>query len=209
MRIEHGNVRFIRDHGTCKNCNLAVCRPPMASSPECLRIPLIVLASASLALAGCATLSTDECSTGDWQKIGVQDGNDGRTLDRFSRHASACKLDKTEASRNLYISGRQEGLKVYCTTVRGYREGALGQTYNGVCPAGTNAQFLKGYELGKRIHQIEARSSFVLDEYHAVTQKLLSAGNEAERTQLPPEAGAVGGGERTAEDRGPNAAKPS
>jgi len=149
-----------------------------------LRISLTFLASASLALAGCATLSTDECSTGDWQKIGVQDGNDGRTLDRFSRHASACKLDKTETSRNLYISGRQEGLKVYCTTVRGYREGALGQTYNGVCPAGTSAQFLKGYELGKRIHEIEARSSFVLDEYHSVTQKLLRAENEAERTQL-------------------------
>ena len=43
---------------------------------------------------------------------------------------------------------------------------------------------MKGYELGKRIFQTESRSSTTLDSYHSVTQKLLRAENEAERTQL-------------------------
>ncbi len=149
-----------------------------------LRTPLIALSILCFSLAGCATLSTDECSTGDWQKIGKLDGNDGRTPDRFTHHAKACKLDRSEASRALYNSGREEGLRSYCTTVRGYREGALGQAYLGVCSGGSSAQFMKGYELGKRIFQTESRSSTTLDSYHSVTQKLLRAETEAERTQL-------------------------
>lgn len=149
-----------------------------------LRTPIIALSVLSLGLAGCATLSTDECSTGDWHQIGKLDGNDGRTPDRFKHHAKACKLDRSEASRALYISGREEGLKSFCTTVRGYREGALGQAYAGVCPSGSAARFMQGYELGKRIFQTESRSSTTLDSYHAVTRKLLRAESEAERTQL-------------------------
>ncbi len=149
-----------------------------------LRTPIIVLSVLSLGLAGCATLSTDECSTGDWHQIGKLDGNDGRTPDRFTHHAKACKLDRSEASRALYISGREEGLKSYCTTVRGYREGALGQAYGDVCPGGSAASFMQGYELGRRLFQTESRSSTTLDSYHAVTQQLLRAETEAERTQL-------------------------
>ena len=151
---------------------------------QMVRIPISILSVLAIGLAGCATLSTDECSTGDWHKIGVQDGNDGRTLDRFVQHAKACKLDRSDASRALYVSGREKGLTKYCTTVRGYREGALGQTYNGVCAGGSAAQFMKGYELGQRIYKAESQSSTTLDNYHVVTRKLLRTGSEAERAQL-------------------------
>ncbi|MDA7949069.1 MAG: DUF2799 domain-containing protein [Hyphomicrobiaceae bacterium] len=149
-----------------------------------LRVPISILIILALGLAGCATLSTDECSTGDWQKIGKQDGNDGRTPDRFIHHAKACKLDRSDASRALYASGRQEGLKSYCTTVRGYREGALGQAYANVCAGSSAADFMKGYQLGQRVFQTESKSSTTLDSYHTVTRKLLRAETEGERAQL-------------------------
>ena len=139
----------------------------------------------SVALAGCTTLSRDACLSGDWHKIGFQDGNDGRTVDRFNDHVKACKLDNSEASRLVYLEGRQKGLAVYCTTVRGYREGALGQKYYGACPPEKASNFLKGYELGRRIHQAEARSSDITDAVLSTSQKLQQSSlAEAERVAL-------------------------
>lgn len=146
--------------------------------------PILVLSVLAIGLTGCATLSTDQCSVGDWQKIGVQDGNDGRLPNRFTRHVRACKLDSSDASRALYESGRQKGLSTYCTSVRGYREGALGQIYNGVCSGEAEAQFKQGYDLGQQIHQAETKSSNTLDSYQVVTRKLLSAESESERAKL-------------------------
>jgi hypothetical protein len=72
------------------------------------------------------------------------------------------------------MAGREKGLAIYCTQVRGYREGALGQKYLGACPAQSAGQFLSGYEFGKRIYQTERRSSDVANEIFAVSQKLQS-----------------------------------
>ena len=138
------------------------------------RILIILLAGMSIALSGCATLSRDECKSGDWHKIGVQDGNDGRLPERFKQHGKACELDRSEASKAAYTAGREKGLAIYCTQVRGYREGALGQKYLGACPAQSAGQFLSGYEFGKRIYQTERRSSDVANEIFAVSQKLQS-----------------------------------
>jgi len=126
----------------------------------------------TLALSGCATYSTDECSSGDWSKIGLQDGRDGRTEDRFNQHGKACSLDRTEESRALYLAGRQKGLAIYCTEVRGYREAALGQKYYGVCPPETASLFSRGYRLGGRIHQLESQISDTNNAYFAISRKL-------------------------------------
>lgn len=139
-------------------------------------------------LSACTTLSRDACSSGDWHKIGVQDGRDGRTVDRFNDHAKACELDRSEASRTTYLEGRRQGLAAYCTIVRGYREGALGQTYYGACPSDSASNFMKGYRLGQRIHQLEKSSSDMTDAYLAVSQKLQQSSlSEADRVTLQQE----------------------
>lgn len=126
----------------------------------------------TLALSGCATYSTDECASGDWDKIGLLDGRDGRTEDLFTRHGKACSLDRSEASRARYMAGRQKGLATYCTAVRGYREAALGQKYYGVCPPETARIFTAGYQIGSRIHKLESQISDTNDAYFAVSRKL-------------------------------------
>lgn len=131
-----------------------------------------LLVGISIALTGCATLSRDECKSGDWHKIGVQDGSDGRTEDRFKKHGKACELDRSEVSKAAYMAGREKGLAIYCTRVRGYREGALGQKYLGVCSPQTAVQFLSGFEFGRRIYQTEIRLSDTANEFFSVNQKL-------------------------------------
>lgn len=145
-----------------------------------LRFIAFLFIGLAAAVSGCATFSTEECESGDWHKIGAQDGRDGQLLDRFTHHAKACKLDQSEASREAYMAGREKGLAEYCTDTRGYREGALGQKYLGVCPEGSASRFLKGYSLGRRIYELEARQS-------EITTALRGADNEATRKRLEAE----------------------
>ncbi len=149
------------------------------------RILLIILAGISAALSGCATLSRDECQSGDWHKIGIQDGSDGRTEDRFKTHAKACELDRSEVSKTAYLEARQKGLEIYCTQVRGYREGSLGQKYLGVCPPQTASQFLTGFEFGRRINQTEIQLSDTANGIYSVSQKLLlPSTSDSDRAEL-------------------------
>lgn len=136
------------------------------------RIFTFTLVALTLTLNGCATYSTDECASGDWKKIGLQDGRDGHAQERFDRHGKACSLDRTEESRARYMAGRQKGLALYCTAVRGYREAALGQKYYGVCPPETAPLFSKGFQLGSRINQLEKQISEANNAYFTVSRKL-------------------------------------
>ena len=148
----------------------------------------IILIGLSLALGACSTLSREECSSGDWRKIGVQDGNDGRPAERFERHVKACGREGTAPDRELYMAGRQKGLATYCTSVRGYREGALGQKYYGVCSPQTEKTFQTGFQLGSRIYSMEAQISDLNDAYFAASQGLQNSSiSESERARLTQE----------------------
>lgn len=136
-----------------------------------VRILTMGMIGLSLALSGCATYSTSECAGGDWSKIGLQDGRDGRSADRFIQNSKACTLDRSEESRAVYMAGWRKGLTTYCTDVRGYREAALGQKYYGVCPPETAKLFSKGYQLGSRIHKLETQLSETSDAYFAASSK--------------------------------------
>lgn len=130
--------------------------------------PLILLCLAAT-LSGCATYSREECDSGNWDRIGIKDGEDGRLPDKFKQHAKACKLERSEANQSIYLAGRAKGLASYCTSARGYREGALGQTYLGTCPANLEAEFQKGYKTGKRMQEAESRQSDIADALRAAS----------------------------------------
>lgn len=120
-------------------------------------------------LSGCATYSREECSSGNWDKIGNRDGQDGLSADKFTQHVKACGLDRSEESQAAYMAGRAKGLTSFCTQTRGYREGALGQSYQGTCPANLEPQFQAGYRVGQRIYQAESRQSDIADAVRAAS----------------------------------------
>lgn len=153
-----------------------------------LRNYTILMIGLSVALSACTTLSREECSSGDWQKIGIQDGSDGRPAERFDRHVKACGRDGTAPDRALYLAGRQKGLATYCTSVRGYREGALGQKYYDVCLPPSDEQFQIGFKLGGRIRGLESQISDVNDAFFAASQGLQGKSlSDSERARLSQE----------------------
>jgi hypothetical protein len=134
-------------------------------------ITLLVLAA--LLLGGCATMSEEECVTADWHTIGYEDGAAGQTVAMLGKRRQACADHGVQPNANAYRAGRDEGLELYCTEMRGYRIGRAGGTYGGVCPQDLEGLFLVGYESGRELYQAQRA-------VNEVTSAIQSAHNERE-----------------------------
>ena len=122
-----------------------------------LQSALIGLSSA-LILAGCATLSKDECLMGDWYDIGIQDGAAGYAPEsRLAQHGEACAEFRVRPDRGAYQAGWDRGIGEYCTPDRGFQEGRRGASYAHVCPPPLEWAFLEGYRNGQQLYRQEQR----------------------------------------------------
>ena len=106
-------------------------------------------------LAGCASLSQEECVNGDWQAIGQSDARLGYRAVRLGDHTKACARYQIIPDASLYQQGYKQGLVHYCTVSNGFRVGRNGYRYKGICPAGLEEGFLSGYNPGREIDGIE------------------------------------------------------
>lgn len=116
------------------------------------------VAIAGLALlAGCASLSEEECLSGDWAGIGQRDGAAGRDAEtQFARHVKACDATGVTPRRAAWQAGYAQGLQSYCTPPSGLDAGLAGRNYRNVCPATSEPGFLRGFEIGMADHRARA-----------------------------------------------------
>jgi hypothetical protein len=118
-----------------------------------------------LALGGCSSgMDVAECRAADWRAIGYEDGVQGHGPSAFGAHRKACAEHGIAASFDAYTAGRAAGLAEFCRPRNGYRLGAQGYRYSGVCPAGLEEPFVAahadGYGLFERhvaVERIEKR----------------------------------------------------
>src|SRR2546421_7515980 len=101
-----------------------------------------------LVLAGCASLSKNQCLNVDWYAVGLEDGAVGRPLERLGDHRRACPEHNVTPQTERYLGGRNEGLKTFCNYQPGYSNGPAGYAYLPVCAAegGFRAGYLRGLE---------------------------------------------------------------
>jgi hypothetical protein len=107
-------------------------------------------------LSGCASMSSDECLTSDWQTIGYEDGARGYTAERIGQHRKACAKHGVAPDFAAYQSGRDQGLVEFCQPSRGFNVGASGGNYNGVCNVTLEADFLDAYNAGRLLHTLRS-----------------------------------------------------
>ena len=106
-------------------------------------------------LAGCTTMTKDQCLAGAWGEKGYQDGVSGYRPSRLDDHAQACAKFGVEANPSAYLAARDDGLRTYCTWESGFRQGRQGNSYGGVCAPAEERDFLPAYEDGRRIYEVE------------------------------------------------------
>lgn len=104
--------------------------------------------------AGCATLQGDKhtaaCTAGNWDRFGENDGRLGIATQERVELFEDCEQSGQPVDLSAYQVGRSRGLSVYCTVENGYEVGRTGRQYDGVCPTTVAADFLQGYEQGRR-----------------------------------------------------------
>lgn len=107
-----------------------------------------------LSLAGCATLSEEECLAGDWVSIGAADGAAGRMETVLSEHAKACGEVGVAPDEAAWRRGYEDGLIRYCTPQNAYEQGRMGQSLRPVCPSGNAAALQEANWTGRRYYDI-------------------------------------------------------
>ena len=115
-------------------------------------VGIISAVAVMLLLAGCATISKEDCLLTDWFEIGRLDGMKGTPRTVFQKRAKPCLEHGVNADRQAYYQGHDEGLKYYCTEQKGFELGRQGLLYKSVCPLQFEKDFRTGYQNGMQLY---------------------------------------------------------
>lgn len=135
-----------------------------------LAAPLLSLVT--LGLSACATMSGDECLTSDWEAIGFEDGSQGYGAKRLSNHRKACAKHGVTPDFSAYQTGHEQGLENYCQPSRAFNIGANGGSYNGVCAAHHEADFIDAYNSGHHLYDLKSRVNSANSQINYKTRSL-------------------------------------
>lgn len=147
-----------------------------------LRVAAVVLAFAGF--TSCATLTKEECATSDWQTLGRSDGASGYALSRIDQHCSACDKHKLPVDATLWMSGWEEGIRLYCTRENGLVQGREGRTYYNSCPPELKADFEPAYFVAKRLHDARSSRDGLSSELDSLLRKLREAKTKEDRVNV-------------------------
>ncbi len=132
-------------------------------------------------LAACASLTQEQCTNGDWNGIGYQDGVNGRLESYIDRHRESCSDYGITPDLTAWLKGRAEGLKQYCTRPNAYAEGRSGDELNPVCTTDVDGLRLANF-YGLRYFEITGQIDTSREEIDTLMGLL-----EADDGSLPPE----------------------
>lgn len=145
---------------------------------------IIAASLAGLLLAGCASMSEDECRHADWYEQGLRDGQRGTSLSRIESHREACGKIGIAPDFSRYQAGHQTGIRSYCTPANGMRQGREGHSYQRSCPAQLEPAFLERYQAGRRVYDAEQRVSQLNTEIRNKERELDKARDDDARRRV-------------------------
>lgn len=136
---------------------------------------LAVVAGLAALSVGCAShsLSEHQCTAGDWQTVGYNDGVNGVDQGALLRHQEACGRFEIVPNRTTYLAGWNEGIQSYCTADNGFAVGRAGQSFRRVCPGSLSASFQLAYDDGRAIFDAERRVAQIERSIDAAESRLI------------------------------------
>lgn len=143
----------------------------------------MALLAALVLLPGCATMTMDECLSGNWTRVGYQDGAAGYPPGRLANHETACAAHGVGVDAHAYLDARERGLYEYCTPYRGYQVGSDGHKYAGVCPIDTEEGFLAGYSEGRIVYDARQYVDQARSEVGRVERRIRTLRKDIDRAR--------------------------
>lgn len=96
------------------------------------------------------------CGGADWRAIGLVDGARGAVAPLAHYERNACAPAAEEGAYALYLSGWRDGVDGYCEPANGFRLGAAGSDFNGVCNGPEAVAFAEAFRAGEALYEAEA-----------------------------------------------------
>jgi hypothetical protein len=127
---------------------------------------------ATLALSGCASMNGDQCLTSDWQAIGFEDGSRGYSASRLGNHRKACAKHGVTPDFEAYQAGHDKGLGTFCQPSRGFSLGNNGGSYNGVCAAHREGDFIDAFNTGHKLYSLRSQVNYTSSQIERKRKQL-------------------------------------
>ncbi|MCX7644072.1 MAG: DUF2799 domain-containing protein [Rhodobacteraceae bacterium] len=132
----------------------------------------VLLLSALFALVSCASLTEEECRAGDWFRIGLADGTEGRGPDRIEAHRRACADAGVTPDAEAWLKGRERGLRLYCVPQKAYEVGRQGRAIAEGCTPAERARMAPAYEWGRQYWRLELQADDLRGEIRDIDREL-------------------------------------
>lgn len=141
-----------------------------------MRVPIlnaVILSGVVIGLTGCASISEDECISGNWSDIGYKDGVNGKSRGKLADYAKTCMKYGAEPNRDVYLMAFENGLVKYCTFEQGLKLGEDGSSYNQVCSGDLANGFSQGYDEGRVVYEINREHKRLISDYEETLEDLV------------------------------------
>ena len=112
---------------------------------------------------------------GRLEDVGYEDGVAGRSGDRIAEHRRACAKYGVTPDLDAYRAGRNLCLREYCRPQNGSQVGERGGSYTGVCPADMEGSFVRAFESGRALYNLESRVANAANRLAAAHRELEQA----------------------------------
>jgi hypothetical protein len=119
------------------------------------KIRTAFLLTASVLLTACAGMSEQACLVSDWTTVGFEDGVAGRPVGSIGRYRQMCGKHGVAPDLASYRAGHSDGVQTYCRPGNGFEVGRRGSSYQNVCPADMEGEFLTAYDSGYHLYELE------------------------------------------------------
>jgi len=146
-----------------------------------LIVLILVLATG---LSACASLTPQQCLSGDWQNIGFGDGVAGRAPDYINAHRDACSEVGIVPDFEAWLRGRAAGLQRYCSPENAYIIGRNGNRVSPVCSPDQRASMSYAYDWGLQYYELDQQIREAESEIDRIESVILA---ELSLPELTPE----------------------
>lgn len=150
-------------------------------------IKICSMALAVLALlAGCESMSVQECKVADWQRVGFNDGASGESERRLAAYTEDCGEAGVKPDVQAYRRGWDSGIQRFCTAANGWREGVQGHSgKNGVCQAQPGFEaFTRYLEAGLQVYRTSEQMRQNDYETNRLQKRLEAGGTDDEKKRI-------------------------
>ena len=162
---------------------------------------VLSLLALCLWLAGCATMTPNECKAANWGEVGLRDGLEGKALSVLNDRVKDCAEANVPVDTPRYLQGRDQGLLQFCRIENAVPLGLNGTSYDGVCPSAMDGEFRRRFKVGRDVHLARNDLRNLEGRRSTAEERLRSSANDDDRRRARDALRDLDGDMRRARDR--------